>query len=311
MCVDAAEFWRYINPAADHSGRAVISTPRPPSPRCQILDTQGPGYATFSEFIASDPELSIYRSFLALTSRNLLYQQSELLALEHKFREFDEDDSKSGADIYVLLSSTCWETFAGKAADGEVREKRRMKTIRELQTRLKEYHETLLLQKHILGLPRPQKRAFRAFQGWFDNERPLAGYGNDLLKQEGDFVALQPSPDHDFLTTSLQYIAGRLFPGVRHETTAEVKYYSAEHVSRLATILTVVLASLVINVAIVLLYVVKDEHIRLGMIAIFTSLFAASLAVLTDGRRTDIILATAACAAVMVVFVSASPGGDG
>lgn len=66
------------------------------------------------------------------------------------------------------------------------------------------------------------------------------------------------------------------------------------------------LASLLINGAIVLLYIVKSEHIRLGMVAIFTSLFAGSLAVLTDGKRTDIILATAACAAVMVVFVSAS-----
>jgi hypothetical protein len=52
------------------------------------------------------------------------------------------------------------------------------------------------------------------------------------------------------------------------------------------------------------LYVVTDQKIRLGLMALFTTIFAASLAVMTDGRRTDIILATAACAAVLVVFVS-------
>ncbi|CAJ2501975.1 Uu.00g048280.m01.CDS01 [Anthostomella pinea] len=259
-----------------------------------MLSSKYSGYATFSEFIASDPELSIYRSFVALSSRSLLYQQSELLLLEHKLKELDDADTKSSADLDVLLSAKCWETFAAKAAAGKPHELKRMETIKELQTKLKDYHETLLLQKHVLGLPKPQKRAFGAFQGLFDDERPFVGYGHDLLKPEGDFVALQPSSDQDFLT------------GARHETTEEIKYYSAKRVSRLATILTVVLASLLINGAIVLLYVVADQHVRLGMVAIFTNLFGATLAVLTDGKRTDIILATAACAAVMVVFVSSS-----
>lgn len=71
--------------------------------------------------------------------------------------------------------------------------------------------------------------------------------------------------------------------------------------------ITVFGASLVIEGATVTLYVVQNEHVRLGLIALFTNLFAASLAIITDGRRTDIILATAACAAVLVVFVSQIP----
>lgn len=68
--------------------------------------------------------------------------------------------------------------------------------------------------------------------------------------------------------------------------------------------ITVLAASLVIEGAIVCLYVLKNQSVRLGLLAVFTSLFAASLAVMTDGRRSDIILATAACAAILVVFVS-------
>ncbi|KAI1409589.1 hypothetical protein F5Y13DRAFT_89015 [Hypoxylon sp. FL1857] len=263
------------------------------------------GYTTFSDFIATDPELSIYRTFLSLNSRNLLYQQSELLALEQKFREYDECDNKE-SNLDTLLSLKCWETFAARAAVDEPREAERMATIKDTQVKLKTYHEALLLQSQVLKLSRPCRRAFGAFRGWFDIEKPFVGYGNDLLIGHDDFVALQPSTDQDFLTNTLQNLGGKLLTGVRHETTPEIKYYSTKHVSRLATTSTVLLASLVINGAIVALYVVKDEHVRLGMITVFTSIFATSLAVLTDGRRTDIILATAACAAVLVVFVSTS-----
>jgi lysylphosphatidylglycerol synthetase-like protein (DUF2156 family) len=83
-----------------------------------------------------------------------------------------------------------------------------------------------------------------------------------------------------------------------------VKYYSSTIISRISTVITVIAASLVIDGAIVVLYVVTDEKTRLGLMALFTAIFAASLAVMTDAKRTDIILATAACAAVLVVFVS-------
>lgn len=93
--------------------------------------------------------------------------------------------------------------------------------------------------------------------------------------------------------------------GSRYDATGKVKYYSAKHVSRLVTVITVIAASLVIQAGIVALYLVKNEALQLAMIAVFTSVFAASLALMTDGRRTDIILATAACAAVLVAFVAA------
>ena len=70
------------------------------------------------------------------------------------------------------------------------------------------------------------------------------------------------------------------------------------------TLITVIAASLVIDGAVVVLYVVSDQKTKLGLMTLFTTTFAASLAIMTEGRRTDMILATAACAAVLVVFVS-------
>ncbi|KZL70608.1 hypothetical protein CI238_01536 [Colletotrichum incanum] len=181
----------------------------------------------------------------------------------------------------VRMSIQCWEVLSSWAKDGDERDSTRMSLVCRLQDATKEYR--------CPHTSKPNGRVFRVFKGWFESEQPFIGDGSKLLKQrehEQDFIALSPSStDSDFLIKSLQSVVGR-------------------HVSRLVTIITVLAASLVIEDAVVILYLIKNEALRLAMIAVFTSIFAASLAVMTDGRRTDIILATAACAAVLVAFVA-------
>jgi hypothetical protein len=95
------------------------------------------GYATFSSFVASDPELSIFRGFQQLGSRNLLYLQSELLELENQLREFDQDDAQK-ADLDVMLSSKCWEVCSARAQE-QPREAERMEVICRIRKLTKEY----------------------------------------------------------------------------------------------------------------------------------------------------------------------------
>lgn len=73
-------------------------------------------YPSFATFIASDSGLSVYRRFDRLSSRNLLYLQSELLEQQAQLEGFDEEDytEKTGN---VILSAKCWETFAAKAEE--------------------------------------------------------------------------------------------------------------------------------------------------------------------------------------------------
>lgn len=95
------------------------------------------GHAAFADFIASDDELSLYKSFNRLGARNILYLQSELLELEAQLNEFDEQDAIEG-DYDVLLSTKCWETFAARAQEHS-REKERMEVIRKIRDLTKEY----------------------------------------------------------------------------------------------------------------------------------------------------------------------------
>lgn len=61
---------------------------------------------------------------------------------------------------------------------------------------------------------------------------------------------------------------------------------------------------MLLNGSIVGLYFVHSDGARLGMIAAFTVLFALSMALFTNARRAETFAATAAYAAVLVVFVS-------
>jgi hypothetical protein len=56
--------------------------------------------------------------------------------------------------------------------------------------------------------------------------------------------------------------------------------------------------------AVVALYFIRSIHARLGMIAVFTACFAAAMGILSNARRAEIFAATAAYAAVLVVFLA-------
>ncbi len=47
------------------------------------------GYGAIATIMSSDRDLSIYRRFGVLNARNLLYLQSELMALETRLQELD------------------------------------------------------------------------------------------------------------------------------------------------------------------------------------------------------------------------------
>jgi hypothetical protein len=61
--------------------------------------------------------------------------------------------------------------------------------------------------------------------------------------------------------------------------------------------------------AIVNLYLVTRPSAKLGLVAMYTVLFASSVAICTNARREEVFAATAAYAAALVVLVSGDLGG--
>ena len=95
------------------------------------------GYRTFADFIATDDELFIFRRFDRLNARNLLYLQSELIALETQLSKYDSEDIEDGSKDSIL-SARCWETLALRAEE-HPREAERMELIRKIRKVTKKY----------------------------------------------------------------------------------------------------------------------------------------------------------------------------
>jgi hypothetical protein len=86
-------------------------------------------------------------------------------------------------------------------------------------------------------------------------------------------------------------------------------YVSERSVARFVAILSSVLASIMLFGSMISLYFVKNPYALLGMVGSWTVLFAACVGLLTNAKRDQIFAATAAYAAVLVVFVSGTLGG--
>jgi uncharacterized PurR-regulated membrane protein YhhQ (DUF165 family) len=71
----------------------------------------------------------------------------------------------------------------------------------------------------------------------------------------------------------------------------------------------IILASFLLFGAIISLYIVQNKNALLGMLSGWAELFAACDGLLTNAKRDQIFGATAAYAAVLVLFVSGNLGG--
>ena len=94
-------------------------------------------HRTFGDFAATDDELLVFRRFKTLNARSLLYLQSELMTLEARLREYDEEDTADGS-MEVRLSARCWETMMDRANE-HPREANRLDLIRRIQEVTKQY----------------------------------------------------------------------------------------------------------------------------------------------------------------------------
>ncbi|KAI9807353.1 MAG: hypothetical protein M1833_000096 [Piccolia ochrophora] len=253
------------------------------------------GYPDFAAYVASDKELAIYHRFARLSTRNLLYLQSELLVLQARLEEIDEYEQGQDEDMDVMQAARCWETFAEKATEN-TRDGEKMKLVLQIRKLIKEYHKAVLLQQKMLDLQQPGRRATNTFLKWWQNKRPLIGRQNELFVDRADLITLKPATEEDRMSRFLRDHFG-VFLRQAHDIPASwgpIHYFPEETISSIVTVISILLAAVLLIGAIASLYFVKAPNARLGMIAGFTSLFAASVGGLTNARKAEVFAATAA-----------------
>jgi hypothetical protein len=137
----------------------------------------------------------------------------------------------------------------------------------------------------------------------------IAGRAKSFLAKEGDLVALARSEEDDHLSRFLQshwFLRRRETSDTFDRTTV----YKNSHIVQTVATLDLIIAAILLIGAIVNLYLVTSPSAKLGLVAMYTILFASSVALCTNARRAEVFAATAAYAAVLVVFVSGDLGGS-
>ncbi|KAE8446494.1 hypothetical protein EG329_011957 [Mollisiaceae sp. DMI_Dod_QoI] len=263
------------------------------------------GFPKVAAFIADDGDhsTSIYRSYHRLTSRNLLIIEAELFELERKQDELDEQDLKG--DFSAKKYARDWSMLS-RSDDPRCIERRELLVL--TRAKIKEYQDALIAQKAVLDMIKPRWRTVKAFRSWLEGEADgsgipkLAGLSADRLRDFDDLVALHPPAEQDWLTRFVRrYFRVLLVEGSIEGKLARIP---ERRIAYVVAMLSVLLAAILLVGAIVALYLVQSNLKRLGLVGVFTALFAISVGLLTNAKRVELFASTAAYAAVLVVFIS-------
>ncbi|KAK8101715.1 hypothetical protein PG999_012089 [Apiospora kogelbergensis] len=130
-----------------------------------------------------------------------------------------------------------------------------------------------------------------------EQQRPqLWGRSAQRFEDVDDLVALKVMANQDRLSTFVLNHFG-------HGTSAVI---SERSVDKATTVLGSILSAIFLSGSIASLYFVQNPYALLGMVGGWTILFAVCVGVLTNAKRDQVFAATAAFAAVLVVFVGES-----
>ncbi|KAF4637918.1 hypothetical protein G7Y89_g136 [Cudoniella acicularis] len=246
--------------------------------------------------MAADPEGSIFQRFDYLSARNLLYLQSNLNELQAKL----DDLNKFGAEV----------------------------RIRDEETRLSAKAYSDLKTKAQWYIKEAERNGAASMEGWTvaRGDKGEGTLGKNALERtevhkqikeamreyhEADLVTLVQADD-DRLSRVLRHVFGRWFRDRKRnpQPDLDLYYFSEDRIQLTSYIITIIFSGILLLGAMACLGILNDKSwkLRLGLLAIFTSLFAVVIGLLTNAKRNKIFASTAAYAAVLAVYVSANLG---
>ncbi|PMD53448.1 uncharacterized protein K444DRAFT_668062 [Hyaloscypha bicolor E] len=198
-----------------------------------------------------------------------------------------------------------WWDLANAEEDTE--EAEAWRTMLETRAKLKEYNETLLLQKQLRTGASPNSSDLAFVRRWFIDEKmgddPLIGQDRELWEtsSRSDLITLKPRRSDDplaafFLKRVFIWWHHCLGHRVKKPADEEANYfeYRDKNVLRVADCLSSIISSMLLVVSILVLYFVNSMLARLGIVAAFTMLFSLTLTLVTNARKAEVFAGTAA-----------------
>ncbi|CAI6341445.1 unnamed protein product [Periconia digitata] len=294
------------------------------------------GIPTLSTFIGSDTDALIFRKFSVLAARNLLHLQSRINELESQLDDLDASDVEAAksnphvsdcARAYDELQDAAAQFREGKVVEGEEEAMRkfyenaheRVRLHGEISSALHRYRKALLDEHRIQTLPSPSSTALSTFKRILRPAKQtplLTGYDGKIADRTSDLVALGQPGEDDRLSRFLRYTCGyclrdrKLTASRSSSPEAKIYYYPPRRVQMLSYSVSVIFCGILLVGAMACLGAIERRSwkLRIAMVSVFTGLFAVVVGLLSGARRAEVFGATAAYAAVLVVFVGSNVG---
>ncbi|KAK7937261.1 uncharacterized protein PG986_014129, partial [Apiospora aurea] len=224
--------------------------------------------------------------------------QSELHELQTELDMLDAQDSRSSESKDAARD---WVVFKKRGES----EPRRMQLVQEIRSLMSDYRQALLSENQMASLPLPDRRTLKAFrwQPWKGvpwmpgSESALGGNGQSIYDDHKALVALKVPDQHDRMSQFAENHLGGLFKDnstTSQEGDPNVAFVSERSIATFVSYFSTILAAVLLFGAILILYNVRSPTVKLGLVALFTVLFAASARLLTNARRAEVYGTTAA-----------------
>ncbi|GAB1736832.1 hypothetical protein NU219Hw_g8860t1 [Hortaea werneckii] len=275
-----------------------------------------PCKATFRRLKCSDPNFLQYRGFKYLHSRVLSNLQYEIQQLEDeldRLDNWDHDHQDQERRLVCLENDILYQHCDQFPEEFQLEFER---TRPEVLTDLRPPDELILKTREMTLLQRPSTKYYRSVRSWFANHAPLIHGEAQYLKHKEDIVTLRPGREcagFDGFVERMLHLLDKLFitQELQEKTTdPRLQYYAPARVDKLVGFIITGVIFMLLILPVVALYELSNVGRRespfeaIGILIIFTLLFAAAMSALTKATRQELFAASAAYCAVLVVFIS-------
>ncbi|KAG7008743.1 hypothetical protein G7Y79_00004g013270 [Physcia stellaris] len=261
------------------SNKCTAATPR----KTQVEDFQS-GYPQFSALIGSHSSFQVWRRFLRVRARLLLYKQDELSVLE---KQLDQIDNEETRDLFL----------GNRRRD---RNLQRAEIVTKLEKTLRNYDKFLYTSREALDSGTASRKDITNLQNWVENTSNIARDETAYLSHSEDLMTLHCPPDDTMarLTPLIERAICslyRLFGKPQSEISRDnnISLLSVSLLQKITRGLIAWLVVLSLLVPIVILNALTSTALRLMVIVLASAFLIAAIAGLTKAKTVEVFVSGA------------------
>ncbi|KAK8103547.1 uncharacterized protein PG998_010580 [Apiospora kogelbergensis] len=252
------------------------------------------GYRRYSEFLASDDDLLIFRRFSVLNTRTLLLLQDKVCELEEELLKSDQRyGSKDSED---LNNGTFREDLPDRA-----------ELLGKLASALSQYNTLVLQQSALRKIPTAPERDIKNINRWHYNHgyQAIESEERKYLEQKNDLISITEKdkmPLRQFIDRSRRLRTLRIWQQPNSDSIAssarerdqDVSYYSDQRIDSFTSLTIVLIGIAMLLTPIWILQALQAPTTKLVVITIFILAFLITLSYAMVTKPFEALGATAA-----------------